>query len=372
MFRLRPGNVKKIIRNRKGIQEAWVEVEGNEEKTINYTDLTGVLKTGDEVIVNTTALHLNLGTGGKNFVFLNSRYSSFDISDTGHIMKLRYTPYQIKVLSCEEQESPHRNSFKSFSSLNGLPVLMGELHSMLAPAAAVLKYKSPGARIVYIMTDGAALPIEFSDTVSALKAKQIITGSITTGHAFGGDLEAVNVYTALIAASEVFQADVAIVTMGPGNVGTDSEYGFSGMEQGEIINAVTILGGQPVYILRVSFADPRERHKGISHHSLKVLKDIAMTPAAVCLPETDDATFLYITRQLESAGIYNKHRVINRKGGIAAEALKSFGLRVKTMGRALEQDRIFFESAGASAVFTTELMDKRSAILAVETFSRVK
>ncbi len=365
VFRLRPGIVKDIIRNRKGIQEAWVEVEGNEEKTINFTELTGVLKTGDEVVVNTTALHLKLGTGGRNFVFFNSRYSSFDISDPGHIMKLRYTPYQIKVLSCEEQESPYHNRLKRFSSLNGLPVLLGELHSMLAPAAAVLKYKNAGARIVYIMTDGAALPIDFSDTVRDLKSKQIITGTITTGHAFGGDLEAVNVYTGLIAASEIFHADVVIVTMGPGNVGTGSEYGFSGMEQGEIINAVTTLGGQPIYILRVSFKDPRERHRGISHHSLKILKDIAMNPAVVCVPHTDDSSFLYLDRQLESAGIYNKHKVINRKGDITAEALESFGLKVKSMGRTLEQDRIFFYSAGASAVFTTELMEKRSAQWAV-------
>ena len=361
MFRLRPGVVKTIISTQEGLQEAMVEVEGEEEKTINYIDMTGELKTGDQVIVNTSAVHLNLGTGGKNFVFFNNRHSSRDMSEPGHIMKLRYTPYQIKVLSCEEQESPYHQNIKNFSSLKGLPVLVGELHSMLAPAAAVLKYIHPEAKVVYLMTDGAALPIAFSDTVRGLISKGIISGTVTAGHAFGGDLEAVNVYTGLIAACEIFQADAVIVTMGPGTVGTGSPYGFTGVEQGEIINAVNILGGHPVCMLRISFNDFRERHQGISHHSLKVLKEIALTPAAVCVPKTEDSMYKYITEQLKQCGIYKKHRVINREGGIVAEALNSYGLKVKTMGRTLEQDKIFFESVGASAGLTADLMNQRAA-----------
>lgn len=361
MFRLRPGVVKTIVRAQEGLEEALVEVEGKEEETINYIDLTGELKPGDQVIVNTTALHLNLGTGGKNFVFFNTRHSSLDMSHTGHIMKLRYTPYQIKVLSCEEQESPYHQNLKSFSSLRGLPVLVGELHSMLAPAAAVLKYINPEARIVYLMTDGAALPMAFSNTVRVLTSKGIIDGTITAGHAFGGDLEAVNVYTGLIAACEILKADAVIVTMGPGTVGTDSPYGFTGIEQGEIINAVNILKGNPVCILRISFNDSRERHQGISHHSLKVLKEIALTPATVCVPKTEDSMYDYIIEQLKSSGIYKKHKIINRDGGIAAEALESFGLKVKTMGRTLKQDKIFFESVGASADYTAEMMYEQIA-----------
>ncbi len=359
MFRLRPGVVKTVIRTREGLQEALVEVEGREENTINYVNLTGGVNPGDQVIVNTSALYMNLGTGGKNFVFFNLRYPSMDMFDSGHIMKLRYTPYQIKVLSCEEQESPYHQKLKGFSSLRGLPVLVGELHSMLAPAAAVLKYLNPQARIVYLMTDGAALPIEFSDTVRELTSKEIIDGTITSGHAFGGDLEAVNIYTGLIAAAEVFQADAVIVTMGPGTVGTGSPYGFTGIEQGEIINAVNILGGHPICILRISFQDSRERHRGISHHSLKVLSEIALTPASICIPETEASLYEFICDQLNLCGIDKKHRVETRDGRIASEALESFDLNVKTMGRSIHQDKIFFESVGASAQFAAELINGR-------------
>ena len=72
------------------------------------------------------------------------------------------------------------------------------------------------------MTDGAALPIVISDLVDAMTRVGLIDTTITAGHAFGGDLEAVSVPSALALARHVTHADVAIVAMGPGVVGTDS------------------------------------------------------------------------------------------------------------------------------------------------------
>ena len=62
--------------------------------------------------------------------------------------------------------------------------------------------------------------------------------------------------------------------MGPGIAGTGTKYGFTGIEQGPILDAVHKLGGLPIAIPRISFADQRERHKGISHHSITVFKEI--------------------------------------------------------------------------------------------------
>ncbi len=354
MFRLRPGTVKEIIRGREELEEALVVVEDREEKALNYPCLTGKLSPGDEVILNTSALHLGLGTGGKHFVFFNFRYPQRDMRGKGHIMKLRYTPYQLKVFSCEEQESPFNNCFHEFNGLEGTPVLIGELHSMLIPAAAVIKYLCPHIRIGYIMTDGASLPLALSETVSQLKNLGIITGTVTPGHAFGGELEAVNNYSALIAAREIFKSQVIIITMGPGTVGTGTEYGFTGLEQGELINAVNILEGDPFLILRASFQDARQRHWGISHHSLTVLEKIALTPATLCLPLIEEEKLKYLKSQLEERKIYSRHQVKEREGGVVKEAMDYFRLEGRTMGRSINEDKMFFETVGAAARLVSE------------------
>src|SRR5699024_11447822 len=62
-------------------------------------------------------------------------------------------------------------------------------------------------------------------------------------------------------------ADVTIVSQGPGNLGTGTGWGFSGVQSAEALHAAAVLGGQGVATLRVSEADERERHRGLSHHS---------------------------------------------------------------------------------------------------------
>ena len=186
-------------------------------------------------------MELNLGTGGYHFVIYNLNSNGRDTSKKGHIMKLRYTPFQIKTFAVEEQNSPHHKIFHEFKSLDNMPVVVGTLHSMLIPIASTLKYLNTNLKIAFIMTDGAALPLYLSNNVYELRQKDIIYKTITLGHAFGGDYEVVNIYNALITAKEIAKCDVAIVTMGPGIVGTGTPYGFTGIEQGYITDAVNDL-----------------------------------------------------------------------------------------------------------------------------------
>ena len=180
-------------------------------------------------------------------------------------------------------------------------MLVGTLHSMVAPALLAFHRETPRRRAVYIMTDGAALPLSFSDTVRRLKARGLLTTAITCGHAFGGDLEAVNIYSALAAAKTVARAEVIIVAMGPGIVGTGTKYGFSGMEQAYILEAVQRLGGRPIAIPRISFADPRTRHHGLSHHSRTVLGEITFATAWIGLPDWGDERMEILPVKLKQA-----------------------------------------------------------------------
>ncbi len=52
-----------------------------------------------------------------------------------------------------------------------MPVLIGELHSMLLPAIFNIKRKNPKLKVSYIMTDGGALPANFSRNVNLLKQR---------------------------------------------------------------------------------------------------------------------------------------------------------------------------------------------------------
>src|SRR6201984_1302274 len=134
------------------------------------------------------------------------------------------------------------------------------------------------------MQDGGALPAWFSLTCAALKDAGWLAATVTTGQAFGGDLEKVACHPGLRAAGHVLEADIAVVAQGPGNLGTGTRWGFSGVAAGEAVNAVAALGGRPVASLRISDADPRERQRGVSHHSLTAYGRVALARADVVVP----------------------------------------------------------------------------------------
>jgi hypothetical protein len=347
-----------------GIQQVEVLLEdGSIGTAIYYTDEQPLLNKGDRVLLNTTAVSLNLGTGGFHFVhaILPSGNSAHNLAPSrrddnqGHIMKLRYTSLQSAVQAAEEPVSLYHSIFKEKKSLHGLPVLIGELHSMLPAAVCRIRQLEKGldrsCRIVYIMTDGGALPIAFSRHVAELRKLGWLTGTVTYGQAYGGDVEAVNKYTALLAAKYVQEAEIVIVTMGPGSVGTGTRLGFSGMEAGELINAVGALGGTPILIPRISFADSRERHCGISHHTLTVLEDAAQIRARVALPILQEEQHLWLKRQVDQTAAAQKHDLqwcSSIPIEVWEEALAAYPLAISTMGRGLHTDPAYFAGIGAA------------------------
>lgn len=349
------GEVTNILLERDGFTELEVNLYERIEKAVNYDDMTGKVNIGDRVILNTTAVKLGLGTGGYHFVQANLSKPEKSLTGTGHIMKLRYTPQQIKVLSVEEEAAGFHEIFKNFESLEGFPVVVFSLHSVLAPLILSVKLIRPEARIAYIMTDGGALPAKFSHTVAALKNSSMLNSVITSGQSFGGDYEAVNIYSALITAKEIAKADIAVLGMGPGNVGTGTKWGFSSTQLGEAINAINILGGRPVFCPRISFADPRPRHQGISHHSLTILSRIALTPAIVVLPHLPAHREDVFKKQLADEGILEKHCIIWEHGEMGMEKLKNTSWHFTTMGRSLKEENEFFLGACASGIYTGKI-----------------
>ena len=330
-------------------QEIIVHSHNKKVKAINYPDLTGRCKVGDQVTLNTTAVELKLGTGGWHYV-LAIYGQERSLTKQGHIMKLRYTPLQGRVLSIEEEASPYHAVFKRETSTAGLPVAVGSLHSMLTPFAIGFKSVFPEGKIVYLMSDGAALPIAFSQTVDKLQKKGLIAQTVTFGHAFGGDLEAVNVYSALLAAKHVCQADTAVILMGPGVVGTDTKWGTTALEQGEYLNAAASLKGVPIAVLRMSETEKRARHSGLSHHTLTVLQDIAYIRCLVPVPNYAQH-FENIVQTVASLD----HDISWFDTQNAFLQLLHEEPEVTTMGRSPMEDPLFFHSALAAGIAAGQL-----------------
>jgi hypothetical protein len=346
-IRLRRGTVVSVGGSRPGAIELVVEVEGERSPALAYPDLTGSVGMGDVVLLNTTAVALGLGTGGFHLVIAVEGTRATELAHGGRVMKARYTPQQVAVRSVEET---HRDVLEGSRGLQGTPVVAAPLHSMIGPVAAGAK-ASGVTRVAYVMTDGAALPGSFSRLVPRLRDAGLLDGSITCGQAFGGELEAVTIWTGLLAAVEVLEADVVIVADGPGNLGTDTTWGVSALGSGHALNAAEALGGRPVAALRVSFAEGRPRHRVVSHHSLTILEKVCTSGANVAVPVLDDARERdAVWEALRGRKLEERHQLVEVDGRPALDRLEDLDLEIEAMGRTAKDDPAFFLAAGAAGV----------------------
>lgn len=359
MGRFEIGKVESVLVEHSDAQLLKVHINstGESANAFNYIALTGRANVGDIVLLNVSAVRLGLGTGGYHFVVANMTNPTGVKMTHGHIMKMRYSPHQVNVLSVEAQESEHHELLRDCQSVDGMPVVIGQLHSMLAAAAAGFKaICGMESKVAYVMTDSAALPIAFSDLVRELKASGIIDVTITTGQAFGGDIESVNIFTGLIAAKHVANADLAIVTPGPGHVGTATKFGFSGIEVGWVAEIANAINGIPILIPRVSFAEGRERHFGLSHHTITVLTCATNVPVTVCFHSCEGDWRRLIEMQLDAAGIIGRHRIVWEDGTPGIELAKRLSLPLLSMGRSYDDDPQYFLTASAAGVYAAKLL----------------
>jgi Protein of unknown function (DUF3866) len=368
MITWRNGTVSGMRREWPGAVELDVSVDGTPPRRVRalaYPALTGLPLPGDRVLLNTTALDLGLGTGGYALVVAIPDRLPPDPELGGHLVKARYTPLQVTVAGADEQGSPHHDVLRDADDIGGMPVVVADLHSALPAVLAGLfegAERSGGSsdehrgrpRVVYVMQDGGALPAWFSRTCAVLKDAGWLVATVTTGQAFGGDLETVTVHTGLLAARHVLAADIAVVAQGPGNLGTGTRWGFSGVAAGEAVNAVAALDGRAVACLRVSEADPRERHRGISHHSLTAYGRVALARADVVVPGLPGPFGARIAAQ--AAELAARHAIVTVPVDGLEAALRASPARLSTMGRGLDEDLAYFLAAAAAGRYAGRLL----------------
>jgi len=231
------------------------------------------------------------------------------------VMKLPYTPLQHAVLHAEE-------STNLADTLEGMPVVCCSLHSQVTPVCAGI---GAGVRVAYLQLAGGALPVSLSDTVRALRDRGLVETAVAVGACVDGDVHCVSAASALVWARSA-DFDVAVCAIGPGVVGTATSLGHGGLAAAEAANATSALGGRPILALRMSEADERDRHRGVSHHALAV---ISLCLGGVVISEEDP------------------------EGWREACA----GLPLSHMGRGPDDDPVFFEAAYAAGLAARTMLE---------------
>ena len=321
---LRRGTVASVDREGPAAQ-ITVDVGGRRRRAVSFEELTGPVLAGDDVVVNTAATDLGLGSGGFDIVHANlTRGLESSGIDGAHVMKLNYSSLQHAVHPVEEG-APELGE-----PLHGRPVAVLALHGQLACVAWAAAQARPGARIGYVQTAGGALPGALSRTVGELRERGLLAGHVTAGPAFGGEHDAISTAGALHAGLTALGWDAAIAGPGPGIVGSATALGHGGLTALDSAHAALALGAPTVIVPRMSSGDSRERHRGLSHHSATVL-ELLLRPALVALPDEGDP------------GIPAAHE--RRLGAADLDGYLASGLPARTMGRGPDEDELFFRAA---------------------------
>ncbi len=321
-----------------------VEVEGERRRAWADEALLGEMREGDEVVVNTAALDLDLGSGGFDVVHVNLTRGLDGEGPAGeHVMKLNYLSLQHAVEPVEH--APHLFHAVPVKGAEGpavgrVPVLVIPLHGHLAPTAWALAQVSPGAKAGYVQTWGGALPGSLGRDVAELRERGLLCGHVTAGPAHGGEHESISVAGGIDAAANALGWDAVIAGPGPGIVGSDTSLGHGGVAALETAHAALALGLPALLSPRLSSADPRERHKPVSHHTLTVLR-MLLAPVQIPVPSGNPVAIAVLA---QAAGW--RHRLHESPADLAG--YEAAGLPTRTMGRSIAEDPLFFAAALAS------------------------
>jgi Protein of unknown function (DUF3866) len=326
-----------------------VEVDGETRPAWADLGLVGEVADGDEVIVNTEALDLRLGSGGFDVVHANlTRGTGGGGAEGAQVMKLNYTSIQHPV---EPVERP-----LDAGPAQRVPVLVLPLHGHLAPAAWAATQARSGIEIGYVQTAGGALPGSMSRDVAELRSRGLLAGHVTAGPAYGGEAEAIGVVGALDAAAGRLGWDAILAGAGPGIIGSETTYGHGGMAALDTAHAALAMRLPTLVSPRLSGADPRPRHRGLSHHTAVVL-ELALAPVQVPVPEVEAAAWPtpegssapgpepgMLDALREACG--DRHDMVVQP--VDLEGYAASGLPTRTMGRDIGDDPLFFAAALAS------------------------
>ncbi|MEA2522133.1 MAG: hypothetical protein QOI81_1779, partial [Actinomycetota bacterium] len=93
------------------------------------------------------------------------------------------------------------------------------------------------------------------------------------------------------------------------------------------------------------------RHRGLSHHSITILRDVCKVETNVPIPSLDDEGYrAAVWDAVKGAKLEEIHHVVETDGQPALDELRERGMAPTSMGRTIEDDPAFWLSAGAAGV----------------------
>jgi hypothetical protein len=296
--------------------------------------LVGEVEEGDEVVVNTEASDLGLGSGGFDVVHVNLTRGLEGSGPSGreHVMKLNYTSLQHSIDPVEVPETEDPASSPPASAVS-TPVLVLPMHGHLAPSAWAAAQARPNLLVGYVQTAGGALPGLLSRDVAQLRQFGLLAGHVTI-----------------------------LCGPGPGILGSSTVYGHGGVVALESAHAALALGLPTLLSPRLSSSDPRSRHRGLSHHTEGVLR-MLLGSVRVPVPEIElagwptgeEAGRADMPSVLDALHLVCDDRHDVEVQPVDLEGYAGSGLPIRTMGRTLAEDQLFFAAplAAGSALATT-------------------
>jgi hypothetical protein len=338
MLKLRRGRVV-------GLDPLTVEIGAERRRAWVDEGLVGPVAVGDDVVVNTEAVDLGLGSGGFDIVHVNlSRGLEGGGAAGEHVIKLNYSSLQHPVEPVELPDAPTTDAPKP-------PVLAISLHGHLAPVAWAAGEARPGLRLGFVQGAGAALPGALSRDVAELRGRGLVCGHVTAGAAYGGEYEAISLTGGIDAAARALGWEAIVVGPGPGILGSATRLGHGGMATLDAAHSALALGLPTLVCPRLSSSDERPRHRGLSHHSAVVL-ELLLAPVRVPVPEAELEGWPMLDAEAPEGGsaqaaLDDLIEICTGRHDLAVEPIDlagyaASGLPARTMGRKLAEDPLFF------------------------------
>ena len=313
---------------------------------------TGACAVGDRVLLNTTAV--DLGARHRRLALRRrarrrrGRRRSTTPSRRSHHEAALHAAAARRPRGRGGEPAP-RGDGRGRRTLGGMPVVCCGLHSQLAARRGGRQGAlRPDARVAYVMTDAASLPLALSDLVPRVPSRRASSTSPSRrGQAFGGELEAVTLHSGLLAARHVAGADVAIVADRPGRRRARARRsGTAASRRARRSTPPPRSAGRPV---AVAAAVVRRRARAPSRreppHPRRRSAALALAPCArrrARAPGRAGRGRRRGARRGAACGSVTSARDARRRAAGPARG------RVRTMGRGPDEDPAFFAAAAAA------------------------
>ena len=164
-------------------------------------------------------------------------------------------------------------------------------------------------------------------------------------------------HSGLLAARLVVGADVTVVAQGPGNLGTGTRWGFSGVTAGEAVNAAGVLGGRPVAVAaRVRGRSARASPGPVAPQPHGARPRRARAGGRRGARSADHFWTSVRSQAAELCAQGGLHRLVEVPTDGLREALEASPVPLSTMGRGPDDDEPAFLAAAAAGRHAATLL----------------